>query len=218
MNFSTNFLAFTQPVHTNGSVGACLDRESKGFSVSTTYPTTPSVVMKVATELEAWQAFNELGPNALDSLWTSKRMYLRALGRRAELILTEGETAMERYTEHLFNQVLQIHEAVMEALGATRITREKAKPRYTRRSHVFSWLNVVSKLSLPYTPDAQHTVVQVAPCPFEQDAFAVRVSMPSESNEAACESQKRLANLADLLEGRGIKLAPVFNGTSLADL
>lgn len=214
MNFSEHFLALVRPNVAHVS-GLSIFKDRRGYRV-TVHRAGPTVHKE--TEYEAWLAVNSFAPHALPELANSDGLVYRALAARAELFLSGGPTALDHMEAQLFAQVCLIHETVIEALGAGRLTRAKVVPRRSKPSLNVTRLYVESKLALPYDSRENVMTVDVLPSPLTPSDWEMCVRMGAPSNDVLVESIKRMALARQLLADKGLNICDVVSGTSLLSL
>lgn len=208
MKFCENFLAIVRP---NGLYFGHLKVVStrRKFRVGG---------VECPDEFEAWSEVVRQYPDGLAELAVSPQLVDRALGRRAEVFLTEGPSAIEGLERRLAERVVLMHDTVIEAFGATRLTRAKAMPRRTKPSRNVTYLHLASRVLLPYSKDENYLHMEACPSPLDPNAFAMRVRLAAVTNQAYQEAQHRLGVARRMLYDRGILVGDVLGGTGMADM
>lgn len=165
------------------------------------------------TERDAWEGSKMCFPDLLNALRRAPMLVHRAYALRAELLMTLGETRVAEMTEELHRKVYDIYETALRVLDATKVS--KAKPKVTRVSNAraLSWLEVRTKVSLPYESEPVLLAVRVLPSPVEEGTWSIRLRMPALSDDGLLETQRRFDELVTTLGYQGIKVKDVQNGT-----
>ena len=172
-----------------------------------------SVWKEFDTEGDAWAFSHANFPDLLGTLRHSPLLMHRAYALRAELFMSLGESRVNDMTEDLHSKVFDLYQAAMHALDATKMS--KAIPKVTRVSNAkaLSWLEVRTKVRVPYEMEAMLLSVRVLPSPVEENAWSLRLRMPALSDDCLLETQRRFNELVTNLGYQGITVKDVQNGT-----
>jgi hypothetical protein len=167
------------------------------------------------TEYDAWVAAVAHSPKLLNHLAESQFLQYRTFALRAEMMLGMGLARFEDMKEAVNAEVFQIYETALSVLDASKKTKSTPKVARVSQAKTFSWLEVRTRVKAPYLASPVLLCIRCLPSPLEDHTWAVRVRMPTISDEALREVQSRVDELTRMLGYRGITVKDVQNGTQL---
>lgn len=143
----------------------------------------------VATEYEVWSFIQKHDPYVLSTLRTYPWLEHRALSERADLLLSIGQARFDSLVEQLNEKVLMLFHEAMTTISARRASYSKLRARRTS-SKFNAWIEVMSRVIVPYYDDPLQLYVRAFPSPFEANTWQLRIRLPAVSNLVAITMQK----------------------------
>lgn len=182
-----------------------------GFDCTLKDGSGTEVYQHFMTETEVWAALPGQAPDLLSQLHASISLYDRGLARRAEMYQSsslEAAKAEFEKTPHLMFRTL------LETLGGRLIgAKPKLRPKATRRG--ISLWELRGRVRLSHYPEPVALVLKVFPSPIKPDAWLMRVHLPGTTSEVIRENQVAIQRAIYLLEGHGVTIEDVTQGTNL---
>lgn len=177
--------------------------------------TVDRLTLQFKNEAEAWQHAVKCVPDIIERLRASDMLGYRAYAMRAEMMLKLGEAAFEALVGSMHQEILGIFDQGMRALDAIRVSKASPKVIRVAQSKSVSWLEVKSKVKLPYHSEPVLLGIRCLPSLVEEKTWSIRVRTPGTTDLSILETQARFDELVRNLGYQGITVKDVQNGTCL---
>lgn len=165
------------------------------------------------TEIEAWQFVYDNVTDLFGKLQRSDNLSWRAYALRAEMMLKLGEERFTDMVNAMHGELTFMFDQALRALAAVRLTKATPKVVRVAQSKGVSWLDVRSRVRLPFHPEPVLLSVRGLPSPVEDKTWSLRLRTPGASDLSVMEVQRRFEELVGTLGYHGITVKDVQNGT-----
>jgi hypothetical protein len=186
----------------------------KGFDVTLRDPRTGvEDIRNYKWEEQVWRGLPAVCPALLPALAGSTHLYHRGLARRAELyaapkLLEAATVQFERVPRLMFDTMLEV-------LDGVKVSRETSKLRPTANKRGISLWQLRARCHLPQYATPEPLVLKVFPSPVDSRAWLMRVELPGHSADIIRSNQAAIRRAIQLLDGRGVVVEDVGQGTLL---
>lgn len=185
-------------------------RRGRGIDI-----TIGKTTLKFNAESDAWQYANANVPDLIGRLQRSDMLGYRAYAMRAEMMLKLGAAGFDALVQSMHQEILDIFDQGMRALGAVRVSKTTPKVICVAPSKGVSWHEVKARVQLPFHPEPVLLGIRCLPSPVEEKTWSVRMRTPGSSDINIMETQMRFDELVRNLSYQGITVKDVQNGTCL---